>query len=99
MIKRRVQKETLVIELEVLLGLADAALAQGEELLALGERPYGHGPFFKGNRHVLVLGETKGLLGQTDPVRAPKCNQHQEAGIVREFHENPKSCCKSGDLT
>ena len=50
-VERRVQEEALVLELEVLVGLANAALAERQELLAFGERPHGHGPFFKSNRH------------------------------------------------
>src|SRR5579875_1303069 len=50
-VERRIQEEPLVIELEVLLRLADAALAQSEELFALGQRSHGDGPFFESNRH------------------------------------------------
>ena len=47
MIKRRVEEESLVIELEMFVGLANAPLAEGQELLALGESPHRHGPFLK----------------------------------------------------
>ena len=50
-VERRVQEEALVVEREVLAGLADPALAQGHELLAFGERPHGHSPFFESDRH------------------------------------------------
>jgi hypothetical protein len=40
-----------VLELEVLVLLADTALAQRDELLALGQRAHRDGPLFKGNRH------------------------------------------------
>ena len=50
-IEGRVEEEPLVLELEVALGLADSALAQGHELLALGERAHGDSPFFKSDRH------------------------------------------------
>jgi hypothetical protein len=52
-IERRVQEESLVFKLEVLLGLAYTALTKGEELFAFGESPYGDGPFFDSNRHLL----------------------------------------------
>ena len=60
----RVQEELLVVELEVLLGLADAALTQGQELLALSKRPHSYGPFFESNRHGISF-ETTGFTLQT----------------------------------
>ena len=50
-VERRIQEEPLVLELEMLL-LADAALAQGEQLLTLGKGAHGDGPFFERDRHV-----------------------------------------------
>ena len=50
-VEGRVEEEALVLELEVLVLLADPALAQGDELLAFGEGANGDGPFFEGNRH------------------------------------------------
>ena len=52
MVERRIEEKTLVFEFEMFLGLADTALAKGEELFAFGERSYGHGPFFDSNRHL-----------------------------------------------
>ena len=46
-----VQEEALVGEPERLAGLADAALAQGYELLAFGESADGDRPFFESNWH------------------------------------------------
>jgi hypothetical protein len=46
-----VEEEAVVLDLEVPVLLADAALAQGEELLALRESAHGDGPFFEGDRH------------------------------------------------
>jgi hypothetical protein len=46
-----VEEETLVGEPEGLTGLADAALAQGYELLAFGESADGDRPFFESNWH------------------------------------------------
>ncbi len=46
-----VQEEALVLELEVLFGLADPALAQGQQLLAFGEGADGDRPFLKSNWH------------------------------------------------
>ena len=51
MVESRIEEEALVLDLEALVGLADAALAQGHELLTLGERSYGNSPFFERNRH------------------------------------------------
>jgi hypothetical protein len=39
-----VEEEALVLELEVLVLLADSALAEGEQLLTLGECAYGYSP-------------------------------------------------------
>ena len=50
-IERRVEEEPVVLDLEVLVLLADSALAQGDELLTLGEGAHRNGPFFAGNRH------------------------------------------------
>jgi hypothetical protein len=47
-----IQEEAIVLELELLAVVAHAAaLAQGEELLALGERADGDRPFLEGNWH------------------------------------------------
>ena len=58
-----VEEELLVLELEVLVLLADAALAQRDELLALGQRAHRNGPFLEGNRHVGEKGSGKGFVG------------------------------------
>ena len=50
-VERRVQEEAVVLEREVLVGLADAALAERHELLALGERAHGDGPFLECDWH------------------------------------------------
>ena len=44
-VEGRVEEEALVLELEVLVLLADAALAQGQQLLALGESAHRYSPF------------------------------------------------------
>ncbi len=51
MVERRVEEETVVVELEVLFRLANTTLTQGEELLALGERADGDRPFLERDRH------------------------------------------------
>jgi hypothetical protein len=50
-IERGVQEEAVVLDAEALLGLAQATLAQGQKLLALGKRPDGDRPLFERNWH------------------------------------------------
>ena len=56
MVDGRLEEELLVLELEVLVVLADAALPQGDQLFTLRKSADRDGPFFKGNRHVCGLG-------------------------------------------
>ena len=56
-----VEEELLADDLEVLVLLADAALAQRDELLALGERADGDGPFFECDRHRGPIISTSGV--------------------------------------
>ncbi len=51
-VERGVQKEAVVVELEVLFGLAYTALAQGDQLLAFGEGADGDRPFLESNWHL-----------------------------------------------
>jgi hypothetical protein len=51
MLEGRVQEEAIVLDLEVLALFADPTLAQGDELLALGERADGDRPFLESNWH------------------------------------------------
>ena len=52
-IEGRIEEEPVVLDLEVLVLLADPALAEGDELLTLGQGAHRHGPLFEGNRHCL----------------------------------------------
>src|ERR1044072_2623742 len=73
-IEGRVEEEALVLELEVLVLLADSALAQGQELLALGESADRDGPFLECDWHLKALPD-EGLvnlrLGEGDDARNP----------------------------
>jgi len=55
MVEGGVQEELVVLDLEVLVLLADPALAQREQLLTLREGAHGHSPFLQSNWH---CGET-----------------------------------------
>ena len=46
-----VQEEAIVFELEMFAVVANATLAQGDQLLALGESADGDRPFLEGNWH------------------------------------------------
>ena len=50
-VEGRVEEEALVLELEVLVLLANPALAQGHELLSLGQGAHRNGPLFESDRH------------------------------------------------
>src|ERR1700691_5745443 len=51
-VERGIQEKAVVIELEVLFGLANTALAQGDQLLAFGEGADGDRPFLESNWHL-----------------------------------------------
>src|SRR3954465_4060458 len=61
-IERRVEEEAIVLHLEVLVGLADTALAKRDELLALGERAHSDSPFLESDWHRSV---ERGWIGTT----------------------------------
>ena len=71
-VEGRVEEEPLVLELEVLVLLADAALAEGDELLALGERAHGDGPFLESNRHGLIRPGSGFRRGRKSRTRATR---------------------------
>jgi hypothetical protein len=50
-VERGVEEEPVVLDLEVAVLLADSALAEREQLLALGKRPHRDGPFFESDWH------------------------------------------------
>ena len=50
-VERRVEEEAIVLDLEVLVGFTDTALAQGDQLLALGERAHSDSPFLESDWH------------------------------------------------
>ena len=49
-----VEEEAVVLELEMPVLLADPALAEGQQLLTLGERAHRYGPFFECDWHKLA---------------------------------------------
>ncbi len=63
-VEGRVEEEAVVLDLEVLVLLANPALAQSDELLALGEGAHRHGPLFEGNRHCVVQSDRVSELGR-----------------------------------
>ena len=50
-VERGVEEEAVVLDLEMLVLLADSALAEREELLALGESADRHSPFLESHWH------------------------------------------------
>src|SRR6201996_2480763 len=58
MVEGRIEEKALVLELEVLVLLANSALAKREQLLTLGESADGYSPFLESDWHLeLVPGE------------------------------------------
>ena len=70
-IEGRVEEEALVLEFEVLVLLADAALAQSEQLLALRESADRYCPFLESDWHVKSVpaegGESEEIRGRAAP--------------------------------
>ena len=50
-VEGRIEEEAVVLEREVLLGLANAAFTERHELLALGERAHSDSPFLECDWH------------------------------------------------
>jgi hypothetical protein len=50
-IEGRIEEEAVVLDLEMLVLLTDSALAERQELLALGERAHSHSPFLESHWH------------------------------------------------
>jgi hypothetical protein len=65
-VEGRIQEEPVVLEVEMTIGLADPALAKGEQLLTLGESADSHGPLFESDRH----GEKTGVVNVGNPTKS-----------------------------
>ena len=95
-VERGVEEEAVVLQLEVLAVLADAALAEGEELLALGERTDGDRPFLEGNWHGEVSGgrgrtETIPRRGRAGGLRQRDCNIVANRGLYPQTFLQPNT--------
>src|ERR1700733_2535841 len=98
MVECWVQKEALVVQLEVLVGLTDAALAESQKLLSFGKGPHGDGPFFKSNRHVVIRGN--GGLNKTAVPHGPRSGTAaREWSIVRERSQIAKCPTQIGGMS
>ena len=92
-VEGRVEEEALVLELEVLVLLADAALAQGEQLLTLGESADRYSPFLESDRHLksvpakIRVIRSRGWASECRPVEAVCARP--EARILEEVQRNP----------
>ena len=88
-----VEEEAVVLDLEVLLLLADPALAQGDELLPLGQGAHRYGPLFERDWHKNCSGERLSDLswtqvhgcppGRIPLVRVRKPRKSAEKALVR----------------
>src|SRR5215213_10171129 len=84
-VERGVEEEAVVLDLEVLVLFADPAFTQGEELLALGERTHGYGPFLECNWH----------RREKPPKRRVEASGDKGgAGRGRHIVTNGGACCK-----
>jgi hypothetical protein len=88
MFECRIEEEAVVLDLEVLALFADSALAQGDELLALGERADGDRPFLESDWH-----RKKGRRG-TD-VRDPERRTRRTPPRPRDERHSRKGDRKS----
>src|SRR5205085_4408405 len=77
-----VEEEAVVIKLEVLVGLANSALAESYELLTFGQGANGDSPFFESNRHM----KGGGLSGVKKP--AERSEDHCLSGQRHSMHES-----------
>src|SRR5215211_265064 len=90
-VERRVEEEAVVLDLEVLVGLADAALAERDELLALGERAHSDSPFLESDWHRSV---ERGWIGTTaycpiSPGETPSDETSHTMHKVAKSHNSP----------
>src|SRR5205823_4040425 len=93
-----VEEEALVLELEVLVLLANAPLAQGHQLLALRECAYRYGPFLECDRHLLYLWRLilglrcdSGTWESGEPLPFRSTSETAlRAGILEHFRRFPK---------
>ena len=94
-VEGRVQEEALVLQPKVPVGLADAALAQGDELLAFGESADGDRPFLQSDWHSDIEGGTRPEA--LDGVRPVARRDERPVPLkIRNPSENPKSPANRG---
>ena len=76
-----------MLDLEMLVLFADAALAQGQKLLALGERAHSDSPLFECNWHRKNLRPVprRWLLGRHGRPIVTKCKGPFKGNIIRHF--------------
>ena len=99
-VEGRVEEEPLVLELEVLVLLANSALAQGDELLALGERAHCNCPFLEGNWHVCRsgVGDLRASSDAFGPVGASAREPRRRSAILGDERAESKYVTKVGHL-
>src|SRR5215207_7230555 len=96
-----IEEEAVVLEVEVLVVLADPALAKREQLLTLGQRAHRHGPLFEGNRHLVsrlgvlygFTGSARGPWAPSDPVEGVESRESAHKCQICD------RCCKTGRAT
>src|SRR5215211_392576 len=91
-IEGRVEEEAVVLDLEVLVLLADPPLAQGQELLAFGQGTHGDGPLFECGWH--QRRRTSFAPGQGLPARSG----HSYSGAT-SFQGDFRRLCQTSPAT
>ena len=85
-VEGRVEEESVVLDLEMLVFLADPALAERDELLALSEGAHRYSPLFEGNRHRVVQSDRVSRTWRRQ-CRVRRSVPAQSGGILRS-HAN-----------
>src|SRR5579875_1204760 len=84
MVERGVQKETVMLQLEMLIRFPDSTFAERQQLLSLSERADGDRPFFESNRHFYSVGVIRIVRNAR---RKPACRARPDSMSDLQNHQ------------